>query len=71
MLTTSTTHPRTRIKGQSALLRSLTLLALRVVRFGEHRATTDAERAWAGRLYDRLDGALQEARGDFERGVRT
>jgi hypothetical protein len=51
-----------RIKGKTAIIRSLALLLIRVHRFGSLRASTYEDRAWAGRLFDDLHAALHRAR---------
>jgi hypothetical protein len=50
-----------RVHGQGRLLCSLRLLVRRVERFAMARACSDAQRRWAAKLADALDGAYAEA----------
>jgi hypothetical protein len=50
------------------LLRSLRQLRIRVQRFGVHRATSAADRAWALEMTTALDAALERAL--FQPGAR-
>ncbi len=54
---------RSRVKGRGALIKRLGGLVIAVHRYGRRRAATADERAWTGRLIDRLQVALDEARG--------
>src|SRR4051812_26110055 len=50
-----------RIAGRGALLRSLRGLVRRVLRYGEHRATTADEQRWTAKLCDQLEAAYNAA----------
>jgi hypothetical protein len=56
-----------RIKGRPALVRSLSLLLIRVARFATHRAHAQADQQWAARLQDDLTVALRNARQEIRR----
>lgn len=47
-----------RIKGQVAITKSLQLLLIRVHRYARHRATSEAQRAWASGVLAGLQEAL-------------
>jgi len=49
-----------RIAGRGPLLRSLRMLLRRVERFAVHWARCREDQDWAGKLADRLEGALTE-----------
>ena len=58
-----TARAPSRIQGRAALVQSLTGLLLRVVRFGQHRAQTDAEKDWAASVATAIAEALAVATG--------
>lgn len=53
----------TRIKGRPVLVKRLQGLARAVRLFGEHRARERTDVLWAGKLYEQLRQALDDARG--------
>lgn len=48
-----------RIKGQTAITRSLQLLIVRAHRYANHRAATDEQRAWASGVIAHVRSALE------------
>jgi hypothetical protein len=52
-----------RIKGRASLEKALRRLVIRAHRYGQHRASTDGDRACVGRVIDVLTAALDAPHG--------